>query len=379
MSPSAIIDLHSTERRDVEEQQSDQFPKVKIALIGSGTIGPRHAQFIPKIKETTLCAVVDPGKQGQIIASDFGVPYYPSVSELLTSSDIPDAAIICTPNHTHAAISKELIEKGIHILVEKPLSDDLEDGASIIEHARAARVKLLVGHHRRFNAYLLEAKKALPTLGKIIMVNGLWTTQKAASYFAAPAEWRRGATGGPVLINLIHEIDILQYLLGPIIRVKGEICASERGYEAEEGGVLTLSFANGTVGSFAFCDNVPSPYSFEAGVGEEMFPFSGMDFLRIFGSEASLSLPDMKRFSYDRSKGKGWQVPLTVDVLEVDAKVPAFESQLKHFVKVVRGQEEPRCTGEDGLRAVLVAHAIKKAMRTGESVEIPISGSISLA
>lgn len=373
MPPSATIDLHPTRRRDAKEAQPDRSPKVKIALIGSGTIGPRHAKFIRKNNETTLSAVVDPGKQGQIVAADFEVPYYPSVSELLTSSDIPDAAIICTPNHTHAAISKELIEKGIHILVEKPLSDDLEDGASIVEYARAAQVKLLVGHHRRFDVHLLEAKRVLPTLGKIIMVNGLWTTQKSGSYFAPPAEWRRGTTGGPVLINLIHEIDILQYLLGPITRVKGEVCASARGYEAEEGGVLTLSFANGTVGSFAFCDNVPSPYSFEAGVGGETFPWSGMDFLRIFGSEASLSLPDMKRFSYDRSEGKGWLVPLTVDVLEVDAKVPAFESQLKHFVKVIRGQEEPRCTGEDGLRAVLVAQAIKKAIMTGDSVEIPVS------
>ncbi|TKA56363.1 hypothetical protein B0A49_10859, partial [Cryomyces minteri] len=365
MPPSAVINLYPTSRRDVEESQSDQFPKVKVALIGSGTIGPRHAHFIQKNKETTLVAIVDPGKQGQIVAANFGAPYFPSVSELLKSSDIPDAAIICTPNHTHAAISKELIDKGIHILVEKPLSDDLEDGASIVEYAKAARVKLLVGHHRRFNPHLLEAKRVFPTLGKIIMVNGLWTTQKAASYFASPAEWRRGATGGPVLINMIHEIDILQYLLGPIVRVKAERSASERGYEAEEGGVLTLRFANGIVGSFAFCDNVPSPYSYEAGVGEGAFPLSGMDFFRIFGSEASLSLPDMKRFSYDRSEEKGWWVPLTVDVLKVDTKTPAFEAQLKHFVRVVRGQEEPRCTGEEALRALLVANAIKKAMTTG--------------
>lgn len=81
----------------------------------------------------------------------------------------------------------------------------------------------------------------------------------------------------------------------------------------------------------------------------------------------------MKRFSYDRSEGEGWLVPLTVDVLEVDTKIPAFEAQLKHFVKVIRGQEKPRCSGEQALRAMLVAKAIKKAMITGELVEIPIS------
>jgi predicted dehydrogenase len=368
-----------TDRKDIENPQPVQRPRVKIALIGSGTIGPRHAHFVERNSDTVLSAVVDPGSHGQTIAAQLGTPYYTSVSELLGSVDIPDAAIICTPNHTHAAISKELARKGIHLLVEKPLSDDLESGASIVEYAKAARVKLLVGHHRRFNPYIVEAKRLLPTLGKITMINGVWATQKAASYFAAPAEWRQGATGGPVLINMIHEIDVLQYLLGPITRVQAEQCASERGYEAEEGGVLILHFENGTVGSFAFCDNVPSPYNFEAAVGEEPFPLSGVDFLRIFGTQASLSLPDLKRFSYDRSKGKGWWSPLTVDVLNVDAGIPAFESQLKHFVAVIRGQEEPRCTGDEALRALLVAKAIKKAMVTGKAVEVPVSSSVSTA
>lgn len=74
MPLSAAIDFHPTGRRDVKNTQSDQSPNVNIALVGSGSIGPRYAHFIERNEETKLCAIVNPGKQGRRVAAEFGVP-----------------------------------------------------------------------------------------------------------------------------------------------------------------------------------------------------------------------------------------------------------------------------------------------------------------
>jgi predicted dehydrogenase len=162
-----------------------------------------------------------------------------------------------------------------------------------------------------------EALKA-QSLGKIIAVNGLWTFHKPADYFEAPTEWRKGKTGGAVLINLIHEIDLLQYLLGPLIRVHAEATISTRGHEAEERAALTMKFESGAVGTFIVSDSVPSPYNLESGTGENPFiPKTGVVFYTILGTNASLSVPDMTRYSHDGVDEKTWHAPLTKDNLFV--------------------------------------------------------------
>lgn len=265
---------------------------------------------------------------------------------------------------------------------------------------------LVVGHHRRFNRYVLAAKGIFPSLGKIIAVSGLWTIYKPPAYFESPTEWRRSSTvrtstqcvkwrcettialcnlstcilltlspdvqaGGPILINLIHEIDILHFWFGPIVRVYAERSQSQRGHEAEEGAAITLRFASGVVGTFVLSDAVVSPLNFESGTGENpTIPKSGHDCYRIFGSEASLSFPDMTRWSYQGQRS--WTENVQNEGIVVpDMRVP-FELQIENFVKVVRGEDRPSCSGRDGLRSVMVCEAIKKSMEEAKPVEIPL-------
>lgn len=239
-----------------------------------------------------------------------------------------------------------------------------------IQHSAACNLHLLIGHHRRFNRYVIATKRLLPSLGRIIALNGLWTNYKSPDYFDPPTEWRRLETAGPILINLIHEIDILHYLFGPVIRVHAEAASSQRGYAAEEGAAIILKFASGIVGTFLLSDAVPSPYSFEAGTGENpMIPHTGQDFYRIFGTEATLSVPDMQRWSYANGR-KSWTEKIESEKLHVEDMKAPFELQLAHFVSVVRGQEKPSCSGAEGLRAVVVCEAVKKALRDGGVVDI---------
>jgi len=352
---------------------------LKIAIIGGGLIGPRHARSVLSNPSTSLVALIDPAPYGPQTASSLSTSHYSSIASLLSSKDRPDAAIICTPNKTHVPLSLELIHAGIHVLVEKPISVSVDEGRLLIEAARENRVKLLVGHHRRFNPYLLAAKKEVERggLGTVIAVQGSWCLKKPGSYFDGIGEWRRnGESGGVVLINLIHEVDLLQYLLGPIVLVSAVQTKKTRGFDAEEGAAILLQFESGVVGTFILSDNVPSPWNFEAGTGENpTIPKVDKEdgaggFYRIMGTDASLSVPDLTRWSYDGKENKSWTEVLRKEDLRVEREKVPFELQVQHFYEVVRNGASPSCTGEEGLRAMVVCEAVKRAMVSGKSMEI---------
>ena len=177
-------------------------------------------------------------------------------------------------------------------------------------------------------------------------------------------------SGGPILINLIHEIDCLQYLLGPITRVHAEQTISHRRYEAEEGAAILLRFASGVIGTFMLSDSTPSPHFFEAATGENPgMPKMGKDVYRMFCTEGTLSVGDMKITKHTDNDEKSWSSKLVETTLPVGDEVP-FDEQIEHLVRVVRGEEKPRCTGEDGLSAMIVCDAIKRAMVEGSAIEI---------
>lgn len=360
-------------------------PPVKIAVVGAGWIGPRHAQAVRKAPDATLTCIVDPSPAAIQVAIQLGATYYPTVKAMLASpGKRPDAAIVCTPNHTHAAISADLLAAGVHVLCEKPLSTDVASGQALVDRAAGLRLRLLTGHHRRFNPYVVAARRILASaahsVGQVTAVSGLWAAHKPDGYFGPPAEWRRGAeAGGPVLINLIHDIDVLHCLLGSRVR---RVAAFEgprrRGHEAEETGAILLHFESGVVATFVLSDAVVSPHAFEAGTGENpSIARTGRDFYRIFGTEGTLSVPDLRRSFYKPGDLKSWSSEMTEvtekleDWISEDERTKApFELQVEHLVKVVRGEEEPICTGEDGLAAVRVALAVKTALRTGGTVDV---------
>ncbi|KAL6231390.1 hypothetical protein BDW75DRAFT_247905 [Aspergillus navahoensis] len=388
--------------------------KLRIVIIGAGLIGPRHAQSVQRHPATQLVAFVDPSPSAISIAESFGVPCYKTTTSMLdavsNTTGRPDAAIVSTPNHTHVHVTLQLLENGIrNILLEKPISDDLDSAehllATIKKHQHEnenAKINILIGHHRRFNTYIhtTRALLAANSLGTIIAVNGLWTLLKPPSYFAPPlGSWRADKKKGGVLgINLIHDIDVLQFLFGPISRVHAEGTLPQRMREnaehsAEEGCAVTLRFASGTVGTFLICDVTPSPLNFETGTGENptippVPSESASDCYRIFGTRASLSVPDMTRWSYDhvpcgqgKGKEKGWNAELGAQRIRVEGgDVRPFDAQWEYFVGVVSGKGEDRedeedgvgCSVEDGVRALRVVRAVRESMEGGVPVDVQI-------
>lgn len=108
---------------------------IKIAIVGSGLIGPRHGEAILNVPETELACVVDPNPAAQAAADKLECPLYPSVQAMLASSEKPDAALVCTPNHTHVSVARELLDAGLHVLCEKPISVDVASGQELVIRA----------------------------------------------------------------------------------------------------------------------------------------------------------------------------------------------------------------------------------------------------
>jgi len=104
---------------------------VTIAIVGLGLIGPRHAEAVLEASGAELACIVDPQPAAEKVAARFQCPLFKSVQDMLATAK-PDAAIVCTPNHTHVPISKELLENGVHVLCEKPISTDIASGQELV-------------------------------------------------------------------------------------------------------------------------------------------------------------------------------------------------------------------------------------------------------
>ncbi|KIH87031.1 quinate utilization oxidoreductase QutH [Sporothrix brasiliensis 5110] len=368
-------------------------PKVTVVLVGGGTIAPLHAKYLQSSPNCELVAIIDPFPPGERLANTLGVPHYASVGDLLTTSATqPDAYIVCVPSHLHVSVASDILTKATPkaMLVEKPLATDSASAASLLEKARLANCRILVGHHRRFHPAMTSARETIEAgrIGRITAVSALWTAKKSDDYFqVAGAGWRsqRSAGGGPVWTNMVHNIDALHYLTGSrVVQLWAIPTRRERedvGQTVEEGAAVMARFSDGTVVTFVICDNTPSPFGWESASGDNpsYLPTSvQVDTYRIMGTRGSLSVPDNVLWNYDAAiaAGKpanniGWNLPMTREPLEVPEGIP-FQRQAEHLARVVRGLEAPRCSGEDGLVAVQVCEAILLALEAGNGVPVSL-------
>ncbi|GKZ27731.1 hypothetical protein AbraIFM66951_004202 [Aspergillus brasiliensis] len=369
--------------------------RVPIALVGGGTIAPLHAKYLLLSGTCRLVALIDPFEPGQILASELGIPHFVSVAALLDSPvDRPEGYIVCVPSSLHVKVATEVISLASPkaVLVEKPISTDSKSAAELVKSADDASCKILVGHHRRSHPYLAVAKDAIKAgnLGQIVSISCLWVAKKNSGYFTV-APWRssRSAGGGPVWTNLIHDIDMVHYLVGShIVQIWSIPCTRHRNHHpdtpiddlVEEGAVIMARFENGVVGTFHINDNGASPFNWESAAGDNpLYPKANpqVDCYRIFGTEGVLSGPDGVIWSYLPEQAKaagvevGWNAPISRKFLEPRDGAP-FHYQTEHFSRVIRGLDDPICSGEDGVAATKVCEAVIQALTLGDGMPICI-------
>ena len=342
---------------------------VRISVAGAGLIGRRHIEEVQRSPSARLASIVDPAPAAAELARQAGVEAHGSLSELF-AADRPDGVILATPNRLHVEGGLECVEAGVPVLVEKPVGDTVAGATRLVEAAEAAGVPLLTGHHRQHSPIMAKAREIVRggMLGPIVAVVGTALFCKPEDYFDVDGGWRRRAGGGPILLNLTHELNNLMSLVGDIVTVQAVTSNATRGFPVEDTAAMVFRFAGGALGTFLLSDTAGSARSWEQTSRENTSyaSYPDEDCYHIAGTTGSLSIPTMRVKAFPGKRS--WWEPFETWT-ETVARTDPLANQVEHFVAVIRGEAEPVVSGRDGLNTLRVADAVLEAARTGELVQ----------
>lgn len=340
---------------------------LRLAVLGAGLVGRRHIETIRALSAVAeLVAVADPvADPAQFDLG--GAGWFTDGDEMLDKAK-PEAVIIATPNTLHLPLGLKACARGIHFLVEKPVTATLEEADALVRAVNASRVKTLVGHHRRYLTAVCEAKRLIAegALGTLVAASVIWATRKPNDYF--DTAWRREPGGGPLLINAIHEIDMLRHLCGEARSVGGLASNRVRGFAVEDSAAAMFQFESGCIGTLICTDAGFSPWTIEQGSQENpRFAFTGQSAYRLVGTKGSLELPVLRSWTAAQPDDARWDRPIVPRDITVPYRDP-FEAQLEHFQRVIRLGEPPVVSVSDGANTLAATLAVAQSGREGRRV-----------
>jgi predicted dehydrogenase len=349
--------------------------QVRIAVAGAGQIGKRHVEMIGRNDGCTLAAIVDPAPAAADYARSLGVPLYRALAELI-AKDRPDGVVLATPNQLHVEQTLECVAAKLPTLLEKPFAHTYEAGVRLCEAIEASGVPVLVGHHRRHSSIMAKAVEVIASgvLGRIVAVMGSVLFYKAENegYYDGPNAWRREPGGGPILLNMIHEVGNLRALAGEIAAVEAFTSNATRGFPVEDSAAIALQFASGALGTFILSDAAACDRSWEHTSGEDPRYAPAHtdedDCYLVAGTFGSLAVPTMRLQRYPNAAGQSWHKALEKSVIPLAVADP-LERQIAHFAEVIRGNAAPLVSARDGLQNLRVVDAIVEAAQTGRVVK----------
>ncbi|MGE8164579.1 Gfo/Idh/MocA family protein [Paraburkholderia sp. NPDC080076] len=343
--------------------------RTRIAVAGAGYIGRAHMAVAQQSGTCSLSAIVDPSPAAQAIATQTSVPLYRTLDELL-ERDRPDGVILATPNQLHVEHALTCLAAGVPTLLEKPIASTVDEAESLVAEAERCGVPLLIGHHRAHSPIMARAKQLIDEgrLGKLVAVMGSAVFFKPDEYYA-DAPWRREPGGGPILLNMIHEVHNLRMLCGDIVAVQAFSSHATRGFPVEDTVAINLRFASGALGSFMLSDTAASARSWEQTSQEnKAYPsYPDEDCYVIAGTFGSLAVPTMRLKTYGKAEDRSWWKPFAVGVAEMTRDDP-LKLQLEHFVRVIRQEVKPLVSARDGLQNLRITEAIVEAANAGSVV-----------
>jgi predicted dehydrogenase len=221
------------------------------ALIGCGDVSAIHLEAIAALDGIELAAVCDTDPDRlDAAAKALSVPGFADHRQLIDSVR-PDVVHICTPHDQHAQVAIDCLEQGVHVITEKPLAHTVKDGLRLIEAAEQNPAKIAVCFQNRYNAGVAAIHRLL-TSGAVGEVTGAGATvmwHRTAEYYRdRPWRGRWSTSGGGLLMNqAIHTVDLVQWLVGPVTRVRGHAATHLLGdvIEVEDTAEMVLDHANG--------------------------------------------------------------------------------------------------------------------------------------
>ncbi len=318
---------------------------IKTAVIGVGSMGKNHARVYWEMPDVKLVGISDVNEtMSGSIAKQYSSVSYKDYQQMLDEQK-PDAVTICVPTSLHVEIGLEVIKRGIHLLVEKPISCTVDEGILLIDAAEKAGVKLMIGHIERFNPAItmLKGKLANGKLGKVF---------KVEARREGPIPQRINDVG--VVIDLaVHDLDIIRYVTQKeITRVYAETTKGIHSkYEDLMSGLIYLS--DGTVGNLIINWITPAKIREFSVTGElGMFKVNYITQDLFFYENSLLNQSEWATLGLLRGVGEG-----SIVHYHVNKKEP-LRAEQEAFLAAIRDDTVVPVTGQDGLHALELAQAL---------------------
>jgi predicted dehydrogenase len=295
--------------------------------------------------------------RGQHFADLFEARLFPSYEALLAEQ--PDGVLVCSENAKHRPLIELAASAGVHVLSEKPLATTLADARAILDVCRQAGVVLMTAFPMRFSAPLLEVKARLDdgSLGKVYGCNTTNQGQMPIKH----RQWfidKELAGGGAVMDHTVHLADVLRwYLHSEVVEVFAETnhILHAGTVDVETGGLIMLTFDNGTFASIDCSWSKPLNYPTWGGLTMELITERGLTTVDAFSQNLNIF--------YQQDSSHTW----------VYWGSDANQAMVEEFVAAIRELRAPRVTGEDGYQALEVALAVYASAQAGQPVKLPLS------
>ena len=324
--------------------------KLKAAVIGVGHLGKEHSRIYSEMPEVSLVGVVDTDKDaGEAVAQRCKTRYYSSLKEIL---DKVDVASVVVPTKSHYEITKELLNNGIHVLVEKPMTGTVSEAEDLIKLGRQNSVILQPGYIERFNP-ALEAIKKLDVSLKFIECHRL-----------SPFTFR-SADIGVVLDLMIHDIDIILYLskskvkkidaVGVNVIADKEDIANAR-IQFEDGCVANITASRVSfepmrrIRLFSENSYISLDYQKQEALIYKKSPKLTLKSIDIENKGVS-NITDLKNFSFGDM--------LKIERIKMNNQEP-LRKELESFIDCVKNGKQPVVSGEEGIEAIKIADVIRE-------------------
>lgn len=348
------------------------MPNLKIVLVGPGLIGKQHLRLLRENSEVDLMAIVAPEDEENLrISATNRVPLFGRLEDCLKSFS-PDGVIIASPNAFHFQQACVCIKFNVPVLIEKPITATLDEGKALVELAHKYNSKVLIGHHRAHSPLMKSARDLIHSgrLGRLVAIIGSAQFHKPTQYFL-DGPWRTKPGGGPILINLIHEVGNLRSLIGEVDAVQAFSSSGIRGHEVEDTVSINFRFKNGVLGTFMLSDTAATPWSWEQTSQENpSYPsYSDSECYSVSGTRGSLSIPSMRLKYHPEPVEPSWWTPFEEETITVSRQDP-LACQLAHFVKVIKGESLPLVSERDGYQNLLITEAVRESANTNSIVYI---------
>jgi predicted dehydrogenase len=328
---------------------------LRVGIIGAGQVGERHAIAFSAAQGAQVVGIADlMAERAEALTRRYGGQ---SFSDWRPMMDLDlDILVVGLPHHLHVEPTEAAAQRGVHVLMEKPIATTLADGQRIVELCEQAGVKLTVSFVHRFRDECQFARQWLDQgwIGSPQVVRGVMTAPRKPD-LPAWVTHKQSAGGGVMMYSAIHEVDRLRWLVGSEIAA---ITAHTRRWdpdsEVEDGAAALLTFANGAVATLTA--HAPAYWAQPALWETELFGSEGL--LRI-GREAV-------EISSNRLQAR----------LETQSSASRlgphynFIRQAEAFVAAIVHDTEPAVTAHDGLQALRTVLALYQSAETGQTVSL---------